>query len=206
VVTDWLTEHDGARIVVEAPASSANLGAGYDCVGLALAMTDRIEVEVQAGRHGAIDLSVEGDGDGELPTDHENRFIRGLTAAIRTARGEVPAAVGWRVAMRNQIPLARGLGSSAAATVAGVVAGNALVGDALTTMEQLRLATDIEGHPDNAAAVLLGGFVVSVAGRGGVDAIRFDAPRDLRAVLEEAGLRLDHYLTDDRGWLRAVPA
>ena len=56
MVTDWLTEHDGARIVVEAPASSANLGAGYDCVGLALAMTDRIEVEVQAGPHRLVSL------------------------------------------------------------------------------------------------------------------------------------------------------
>jgi homoserine kinase len=96
--------------------------------------------------------------------------------------------------MRNQIPLARGLGSSAAATVAGIVAGNALCGEALTTAEQLRIATDIEGHPDNAAAVLLGGFVVSADADGHVDAIRFDAPRDLRAVLFIPDLRLS---TDD---------
>ena len=77
--------------------------------------------------------------------------------------------------MRNQIPLARGLGSSAAATVGGLVAGNALAGEPLTTPDMLRLATEIEGHPDNAAAALLGGFVVAAPrSRGGVEAIRFD--------------------------------
>jgi homoserine kinase len=188
--TDWLAELDGTRIAVEVPASSANLGAGYDCLGLALALTNRIELEVRAGRHGAIELKVDGEGQGELTEDHDNRFVRGLEAALRAARGELSPSVGWRVVMRNQIPLARGLGSSAAATVGGIVAGNALAGDPLTTMEQLRLASDIEGHPDNAAAVLLGGFVVSAAGAGGVDAIRFDAPRDLRAVLFIPELRL----------------
>ena len=84
--------------------------------------------------------------------------------------------------MRNQIPLSRGLGSSAAATVGGVLAGNALAGEPLSTADMLRLATEIEGHPDNAAAVLLGGFVVSASTPDGVEAIRFDAPRGLRAV------------------------
>ena len=94
--------------------------------------------------------------------------------------------------MHNDIPLARGLGSSAAATVGGLLAGNALVGEALSMSELLGLACAIEGHPDNAAAALLGGFVVSAAAGGadGVDAIRFDAPRDLRAVLFIPELRL----------------
>ncbi len=188
--TDWLGELDGARIAVEVPASSANLGAGYDCLGLALALTDRITLEVRAGGHGAIELTVEGEGHDELTGGHDNRFLRGLEAALRAARGDLPPTVGWRVSMRNEIPLSRGLGSSAAATVGGIVAGNALAGDALTIAEQLRLATAIEGHPDNAAAVLLGGFVVSAAGPGGVEAIRFDVPRDLRAVLFIPELRL----------------
>jgi homoserine kinase len=85
--------------------------------------------------------------------------------------------------MTNRIPLARGLGSSAAATVGGVLAGNALLGDPLPTTELLRLATAIEGHPDNAAAALLGGFVVVGPGPDGLEAVRFDAPRDLRAVV-----------------------
>jgi homoserine kinase len=92
--------------------------------------------------------------------------------------------------MVNRIPLARGLGSSAAATVGGLLAANALLGDALSTADLLRLATAIEGHPDNAAAVLLGGFVVSAAIGDSVEAIRFDVPRGIRAVIFIPDLRL----------------
>ena len=188
--TRWLAELDGAKITVEVPATSANLGAGYDCLGLALAMTNTIELEVRVWSRGEIELVIEGEGDGELTADHDNHFVRGLEATLRAARGELTEGVGWRVVMHNRIPLARGLGSSAAATVGGVLAGNALAGEVLTMAELLRLATDIEGHPDNAAAALLGGFVVSAAGDVGVEAIRFDAPRDLRAMLFIPDLRL----------------
>ncbi len=92
--------------------------------------------------------------------------------------------------MRNEIPIQRGLGSSAAATVAGLVAGNTLVGEALTMRDLLRLATEVEGHPDNAAAALLGGFVVTAPANDGLEALRFQAPRDLRAVLFIPELRL----------------
>ena len=190
MVAHWLAELDGRRVAVEVPASSANLGAGYDCVGVALAMVDRIEVEVRGWSRGEIGLTVEGEGRNELAEDRGNRFVQGLEAAMRAARGELPDGVGWRIEMRNEIPLARGLGSSAAATVAGVVAANALLGGPLDQDEQLRVATEVEGHPDNAAAVLLGGFVVSAATADGVAAVRFDAPRDLRAVLFIPDLRL----------------
>ncbi len=190
MVAHWLAELDGRRVSVEVPASAANLGAGYDCLGLALALTNRIEVEVRGWSRGEIELTVDGEGQGELTEDRDNRFVRGVEAALRAARGELPDGVGWRIEMHNQIPLSRGLGSSAAATVGGLLAGNALLGDPLSTSELLGLATDIEGHPDNAAAVMLGGFVVSAATDDGVEAIRFDAPRDLRAVLFVPDLRL----------------
>ena len=189
----WLAELDGSRVTVEVPASSANLGAGYDCLGLALAITNRIDVEVRAWSRGDIELTVEGEGRDELRADRDNRFVRGLEATLRASRGELSEEVGWRISMDNQIPLARGLGSSAAATVGGILAGNALAGEALSMPEMLRIATEIEGHPDNAAAALLGGFVVSAVGDEGlsdVEAIRFDAPRDLRAVLFIPELRL----------------
>ena len=186
----WLAERDGSRVTVEVPGSSANLGAGYDCLGVALAITNRIEVEVRVWSRGEIELTVEGEGQDELTGDRNNRFVRGLEAALRAARGELPAGVGWRISMRNQIPLARGLGSSAAATVGGVLAGNALAGEALSMSELLRIACEIEGHPDNAAAALLGGFVVSAMTDGAVEAIRFQSPRDLRAVLFIPELRL----------------
>lgn len=190
MVAHWLAGLDGSSMVVEVPASSANLGAGYDCLGVALAMVNRIELEVRVWSRGQIELTVDGEGRNELSEDRENRFVRGLEAALRQARGELPEDVGWRIAMHNEIPLARGLGSSAAATVAGVLAGNALAGEPLAAPELLRLAAEIEGHPDNAAAALLGGFVVAAASGDGVDAIRFDAPRDLRAVLFIPDLRL----------------
>ena len=183
MVAHWLAELDGRRVTVEVPASSANLGAGYDCLGVALALTNRVEVEVRGWSRGEIELTVDGEGRNELTEDRENRFIQGLEASLRAVYGELPEGVGWRITMRNQIPLARGLGSSAAATVAGVVAGDALLGGRLDTDAQLRIATEIEGHPDNAAAALLGGFVVAAATADGVESVRFDAPRDLRAVL-----------------------
>ncbi len=186
----WLAELDGGRVTVEVPASSANLGAGYDCLGIALAITDRIELEVRAWSRGEIELTADGEGADELTADHDNRFVRGLETTLRAARGELPEGIGWRIAMHNGIPLARGLGSSAAATVGGVLAGNALAGEVLTMTELLRIATEIEGHPDNAAAALLGGFVVAAGGDDGVEAIHFDAPRDLRAVLFIPDLRL----------------
>ena len=179
----WLAELDGRVLTVEIPATSANLGAGYDCLGLALDLYDRVEVEVRGWSRGAIELAVIGEGQDELPGDRDNRFVRGLEAALVEARGALPDGVGWRIEMRNRIPVARGLGSSAAATVGGLVAGNALAGEPLTHTDLLRLATAIEGHPDNAAAALLGGFTVAADLDGVVEALRFDAPRDLRAVL-----------------------
>jgi homoserine kinase len=190
MVTNWLAELDGRRVVVEVPASSANLGAGYDCIGVALGLTNRIEVEVRGWSRGEVELTVEGEGEGELGGDRDNRCVLGIEAALREVRGELPEGIGWRIEMHNEIPLARGLGSSAAATVAGLVAGNALLGEPLTSADLLRLATAIEGHPDNAAAALLGGFTVSAPIDGGVEALRFDAPRDLRAVLFIPDLRL----------------
>ena len=186
----WLAELDGRRVTVEVPASSANLGAGYDCLGVALELTDRIELEVRGWSRGEIELTVDGEGHDELTEDRDNRFVRGLEAALVVGRGELPEGIGWRVTMRNRIPISRGLGSSAAATVGGVVAANALMGDPLDRDALLRIATSVEGHPDNAAAALLGGFVVSASTAEGVEAIRFDVPRELRAVLFIPELRL----------------
>src|SRR5918995_1549694 len=76
----WLAELDGRRIAVEVPASSANLGAGYDCLGVALELTNRVQLEVRGWSRGLIELTVDGEGVGELTEDRENRFVRGLEA------------------------------------------------------------------------------------------------------------------------------
>jgi homoserine kinase len=183
-----LAELDGRRVVVEVPATAANLGAGYDCVGMALDLADRVELEAVARPDAGIDLVVEGEGEGELPADRSNRLVRALDAGLAAAWDGEPAALGWRIRMTNRIPLSRGLGSSAAATIAGVVAADALTGGSLDRRRMLEIAVDIEGHPDNAAPALLGGFTVSgfVPGPDGalaLEAIRFDVPGRLRAVL-----------------------
>ena len=190
MVTNWLAELDGRRVTIEVPATSANLGAGYDCLGVALGLYNRVEVEVRGWSRGDIELTVDGEGVGELPADRTNRCVLGIEAALREVRGEIPDGVGWRIEMHNEIPLARGLGSSAAATVAGLVAGNTLMGEPLTSADLLRLASAIAGHPDNAAAALLGGFTVSARTGETIESLRFDAPRDLRAVLFIPELRL----------------
>lgn len=189
-MSNWLAELDGRRVVVEVPGSTANLGAGFDCLALALDLVDRIEVEVRSWSRGEIELELEGEGQGELADNRNNRFARGLETALVVARGELPVGVGWRISMRNQIPLARGLGSSAAATVAGILAANALAGGTLAQRDVLRIAAEIEGHSDNAAAALLGGFVVSATTERGIEALRFDVPRDLRCVAFIPDLRL----------------
>lgn len=176
------------RIVVDAPASTANLGAGYDALALAVELVDRVEVEVVD--EPGLTIEVEGEGSGALPRGPDNRFAAALETGLRWGLGEVPAGVGWRVRMANAIPLVRGLGSSAAATVAGLVAANALAGDPLDEHKLLGLAARLEGHPDNVAAALLGGFVVVVAEEGRVEAVRFDPPSRLRCVFFVPALEL----------------
>ncbi|HEX8940805.1 MAG TPA: homoserine kinase [Candidatus Limnocylindrales bacterium] len=188
---NWLAELDGRRVTVEVPATTANLGAGYDCLGLALGLVDRVELEVRGWAHGRVELAVEGEGADELPAGRENRFVVALERVLERARGPLPETLGWSVRMVNHIPLARGLGSSAAGTIGGLLAGNALLGGTADAAALLTLAVELEGHPDNAAAALLGGFVVVDATSGTPPrAVRFDAPRDLRAVLFVPDLRL----------------
>jgi homoserine kinase len=169
------------RVVLEVPATSANLGSGYDVLAVALDLRNRIEVE--ALDEPGLELEVQGEGEHQLPRTRENRFILALETGLRWALGDVPHRVGWRVRMRNRIPLARGLGSSAAATVAGLMAGDTLTGRRIDRLRLLTLAAELEGHPENAAAAMLGGFVVAVIVEGRAEAIRFEPPPRIRAVL-----------------------
>ncbi len=174
----------GHSVSVEAPATIANLGAGYDCLGLAIDLPLRVTVEATApaADPSAIDLTVEGDCVGELPEDRSNRFVVALEMGLAELGFDGFDGVGWKVFMSNPIPLERGLGSSAAATVAGLVAAFVLADRTVDQAIALRLATQIEGHPDNVAPALLGGLVASVALPEGVEAVRLDPPRDVLVV------------------------
>ncbi|BBZ08578.1 homoserine kinase [Mycolicibacterium doricum] len=140
-------------------ASSANLGPGFDSLGLALSLYDEIVVEtVESG----LTVTVEGEGAGQVALDSSHLVVRAIEAGLRAAGCVAPGLV---VRCRNAIPHSRGLGSSAAAVVGGLAAANSLVCQAdwaPVTVEQLiQLSSTFEGHPDNAAAAVLGGAVVT---------------------------------------------
>jgi homoserine kinase len=172
----------GRRVMVEAPATIANLGAGYDTLGLAVDLVLRVTIEARVLGPGVpdVELTVEGEGAGELPADRSNRLIVALEAGLAELGLDGIDRIAWRVEMQNPIPLERGLGSSAAATVAGLIAASALAsGDGLDTATVLRLATGIEGHPDNVAPALLGGLTASLALDDRVESVRLDPPTDV---------------------------
>jgi len=170
--------HAGS-ITVEAPASSANLGPGFDALALALELHLRVTITPLTA--GAEQLIVEGEGADEIGLDAGNRFLIGLEHGLQEFRLEPPV---MRIEMNNEIPLARGLGSSAAACVAGLLAAEAMAGAELGSERIHAIATDIDGHPDNVAAALLGGLVlVGRDGLNGPRAARFDTPDYLVAVL-----------------------
>ena len=133
------------RRLVRVPASSANLGPGFDVLAAALSL--HLEVEVSEADGFAVDA-----GGAEVPEDRSNLCVRAFEA--------LHPADGLRFAIRNEIPLARGLGSSAAAIVAGLLAADHLFELGLAREEIYARAVELEGHPDNVAAALYGGFVV----------------------------------------------
>ncbi len=137
----------GERLLVRAPATSANLGPGFDCAGVALELWN--ELEVLPAEEGEPLVELEGEGVGELPRDETHLALRAfaLTAPLE----------GHRFRFRNRIPLERGLGSSAATVAAGLVAGLHVAGRELPADELLELGLPLEGHADNLAPALLGG-------------------------------------------------
>jgi homoserine kinase len=159
-VTDILPAGLTASAVV--PASSANLGPGFDSLGLALGCYDEITVTTIGS---GLQVEVEGEGAGQVPLGPEHLVVRAVERGLQAAGVRAPGLV---VRCRNDIPHSRGLGSSAAAVVGGLAAANGLVTQAgwvsMTTAQLIQLASEFEGHPDNASAAVLGGAVVSWTG------------------------------------------
>ncbi|MDF2830890.1 MAG: homoserine kinase, partial [Mycobacterium sp.] len=140
-------------------ASSANLGPGFDSLGLALDLYDEIDVETTES---GLTIDVVGEGEGQVPLDSSHLVVRAIEHGLRAAG---VSASGLIVRCRNRIPHSRGLGSSAAAVVGGLAVVNGLVAQTdsptLTPDELVQLSSEFEGHPDNASAAVLGGAVVS---------------------------------------------
>jgi homoserine kinase len=158
---------------VDVPASTANLGSGFDCFAAALSL--KLRAELWSGDEAGIVLNARGEG---APRDDEpaddNLLIRAFREGLRASAA--PGAASWRIDVSSMIPSARGLGSSAAAIVAGVVLGAAVGRRSVDADELLALAAGLEGHPDNVAAALYGGFTVALADDGRVTLRRFRAP------------------------------
>lgn len=146
-------------VVVTVPATSANLGPGFDAVGLALSMRDRMEIAVSDNSDIVIDI--DGRGADTLPRNESHLVVRAMSRGFEYAGAERP---GFVLRCHNLIPHGRGLGSSAAAIVGGLMLARGLVEngeDVLTDETVLQLATDMEGHSDNVAAALFGGYTMS---------------------------------------------
>ncbi len=196
------------EVRVRVPASSANLGPGFDALGLALDLNEEILLRRRLpheapgppsdesagappgtpagppssptpGTPGPT-ITVRGTGAGHIPADENLLAYQGVLAVYRRLRRDVPPLA---LELENRIPRSGGLGGSAAAVVGGAVAANALEGYPLGPEALLEIATALEGHPDNAAAALYGGLVISVQGRDGLIAKRVAPPPGLVAVL-----------------------
>ena len=163
------------RVHVSVPATSANLGPGFDTLGLALTLYN----EVGASEAEGVSVAIEGEGATRLPRSADNVVARGVKLAYEAAGRRF---TGCALECTNRVPAARGLGSSAAAWVGGLVAGNALLGSPLTKDALLALAARAEGHPDNVAAALFGGLTVSSASGPTVTAVSLPVPAGLRWV------------------------
>jgi len=164
------------RVHVRIPATSANLGPGFDALGLALALHN----EVVAEEGDRVSVKIEGEGADRLARDGGNVVARGVKLAYEAA-GRV--FTGCELACVNRIPTSRGLGSSAAAWVGGLVAGNALLGSPLSRDALLGLAARAEGHPDNVAAAIFGGLTVSCGTPEGVTAVTLPVTGSLSWVV-----------------------
>jgi homoserine kinase len=161
---------------VRVPASSANLGPGFDVLALAL----DLHLTVEARESPKTTITWEGEGDVEVPLNRKNLIVR---AAEEPFAGWSRPLSGLDLRVGNEIPIGRGLGSSASAIVAGILLGARLRDLRMPAQRVLELAFPLEGHGDNLAAALYGGFCIAAAGNGGVRVHRIDWPPRWRAIL-----------------------
>ncbi|MCI2109984.1 MAG: homoserine kinase [Acidaminococcaceae bacterium] len=171
-------------VTVRVPATSANCGPGFDCLGMACTLYDTFTFELIPEGY---ELEIEGEGEGRMhPSPNNLAFLAFLKLWEQVKHTET----GLKVHMKNDIPLSRGLGSSSAAIVGGLMAANYLSGKTMKPQELLNMATAIEGHPDNVAPAILGGFTISFMENGTAQALRIVPARryNLIAVIPDMPL------------------
>lgn len=160
------------------PGTTANCGPGFDAVGIACTIYN--ELELTLIRDGELTIEVIGEGQGVIPIDHQNVVWQAIQHVL-TKAGQ--SCQGAHIKMVNHVPLARGLGSSAAAIVAGLVAANAAIENPFSKQQIFEMATEIEGHPDNVAPALYGGITVSSVYQEQPQCLRFLPPATLNMVV-----------------------
>ncbi|CAK6698304.1 homoserine kinase [Synechococcus sp. CBW1107] len=178
----------GQGVQVDVPATTANLGPGFDCLGAALELNNRFELRCIEGDGERFDLLIEGSEGAHLRGGPDNLVYRSAQRVWKEA-GQQPVALEARV--RLAVPPARGLGSSATAIVAGLIGANALVGEPLSKEKLLELAIDIEGHPDNVVPSLLGGLCMTArAASHRWRVVRCEWQESVKAVVVIPAIRL----------------
>jgi homoserine kinase len=185
-----------AVLTVRAPATSANLGPGYDCLSLALDVANVVQAWPASE---GVSVELVGEGTEHLPTDAGNEVYRALTA-VYEQHGEEPPPL--RLRCENLIPPSRGLGSSSAARTCGLLLGNRLLGDPYTSEELFEIGAAMEGHPDNIAACLFGGVQVCVTGSRGLEHVRVPVSIPLATTIYVPDFPMDTHTA--RGLLPTV--
>ena len=177
-------ESDSAKILnkvtVRVPGTSANCGPGFDCLGLAVTIYNDLELTLL--EEDSLTVEAHGDGAETIPTDEKN-IVWKAAKLILERSGNAEKFKGAILKMQNNIPMSRGLGSSAAAIVAGLTAANEIVGKPFNRKEILKFATEIEGHPDNVAPAIYGGFTISTVDKGKVQTFSFLPKLKLKLIV-----------------------
>ncbi len=167
----------GKKVRLRIPASTANLGSGFDVLGLALSLYNTIEVEERAR---GVEITVEGEGAERLQRDGERSLVVRAARAAFAYLGVKPP--GLKIRLKNEIPLKRGLGSSGTACLGGIIAAGELSGRPFSPSEVLRLAVEIEGHPDNITPSLVGGLTAACRAEGEVLYVKVPMPEWIQVV------------------------
>lgn len=168
------------RIRVRVPGTSANCGPGFDSIGLACTVYNDLELTLTSEPE--LKITIAGEGAQNIPTDEHNMVWRSVQYLLHKADmdREYQGAI---IHMENAVPLSRGLGSSATAIVAGLKATNVLIGNPFSRRELLQFATDIEGHPDNIAPAIFGGFTVSTVTNGITECFSFQPKFRMKLIV-----------------------
>ncbi len=145
------------RHLIRVPATTANLGPGFDCLGLALDLWNDIEVEATGD---SLNITIEGEGAGTIPVDQTNTIYKAMQIYAHRHHKTLPDGI--QMHCRNRIPVGSGLGSSSAAIVSGILAASVVLDIPQNTFDQLDCAAQLEGHPDNVGPCLLGGLVAAI--------------------------------------------